>query len=175
MTALLYDPSKAAGQRWTRLATSTIPRLYHSVALLLLDGTILVAGSNPNEMPVLTPKAGAPYITDFRVERYTPPYLAGANANRRPTNIVIPIKSMTANDLFDVRFNAPSGAKDVSIVLYHGGFVTHNVHMGHRMMVLERSGFKAGVVAQAVKSRIPPNKNICPPGPYVIYVVVRTS
>lgn len=172
LTALLYNPAKAAGQRWSRLATSTIPRLYHSVALLLLDGTVLVAGSNPNEMPVQTVTPKAPYITEFRVERYTPPYLSGANANRRPTNIVIPVKTLQADQIFEVRFNAPTGAKDVKIVLYYGGFVTHSVHMGHRMMVLDRRDFKPGQTAQVVKFRTPPNKNICPPGPYVIYVVV---
>lgn len=172
MTALLYNPAKAAGQRWSKLATSTIPRLYHSVALLLLDGTVLVAGSNPNEMPVQTVTPKAPYITEFRVERYTPPYLSGTNANRRPTNVVISVRTLQADELFQVKFNAPTGAKDVEIVLYYGGFVTHNLHMGHRMMVLERQGFKPNQTAQVVTSRTPPNKNICPPGPYVIYVVV---
>jgi len=172
LTALLYSPGKAAGQRWSRLATSTIPRLYHSVALLLLDGTVLVAGSNPNEMPVQTVTPQAPYITEFRVERYTPPYLSGDNANRRPTNIVIPVKTLPANRLFEVRFNAPSGAKGVEIVLYYGGFVTHSLHMGHRMMVLDKEDFRPNQTTQVVRARTPPNKNICPPGPYVVYVVV---
>jgi len=174
LTALLYNPTKAAGQRWSRLASSTIPRLYHSVALLLLDGTVLIAGSNPNEMPVRTVTPQAPYITEFRVERYTPPYLSGANANRRPTNIVISKKTLQADELFEVRFSAPSKAQAVSVVLYHGGFVTHSLHMGHRMMVLASTGFKPNQSSQVVSSRIPPNKNICPPGPYVIYVVVCT-
>lgn len=47
LSALHYDPTKAKGQRWTRLAASGIARLYHSVALLLLDGTVLVAGECP--------------------------------------------------------------------------------------------------------------------------------
>lgn len=177
LRALLYDPAKAAGQRWSTLATSTIPRLYHSCALLLLDGTVLVAGSNPNEMPVLTVTPQAPYITEFRVERYTPPYLSGANANRRPTNIGIPVKTLRAganNGTFTVTFNAPPGAKAAKIVLYYGGFVTHNVHMGHRMVVLDAAGFKPGQNAQTVTPRMPPNKSTCPPGPYVVYVVVCT-
>lgn len=172
LRALLYTPSKPLGQRWQTLASSTIPRLYHSVALLLLDGTVLVTGSNPNEMPVLTPRAGAPYATEFRVERYTPPYLSGANANRRPTNIVLSKKTFAPNELYNITFNAPTGSKDVRVILYHGGFVTHNVHMAHRMMVLERADYKPGQIAQNIRSRIPPTYNTCPPGPYVIYVVV---
>lgn len=61
--ALLYDPSKALGARWTQLASSPIARLYHSVALLMPDGTVMVTGSNPHEMPVLAPAAGKPYPT----------------------------------------------------------------------------------------------------------------
>lgn len=60
---LLYDPTKTLGTRWTQLASSTIARLYHSVALLLLDGTILITGSNPHEMPILGTTADKPYPT----------------------------------------------------------------------------------------------------------------
>ncbi len=42
LEALLYEPNKPLGQRFSTLASSTIPRLYHSVATLLLDGTLLV-------------------------------------------------------------------------------------------------------------------------------------
>jgi hypothetical protein len=36
----LYDPSKPAGQRWSQdgLSASTVPRMYHSSAVLLADG-----------------------------------------------------------------------------------------------------------------------------------------
>lgn len=61
--ALLYDPAKTLGTRWTQLASSSIARLYHSVALLLLDGTILITGSNPHEMPILGVTADKPYPT----------------------------------------------------------------------------------------------------------------
>ena len=55
LEALIYDPSKPVGSRFSTGAKSTIARLYHSVALLLLDGTLMVAGSNPVQQPVLTP------------------------------------------------------------------------------------------------------------------------
>jgi hypothetical protein len=43
--AELYDPVAPQGQRFTRLARSAIARMYHSVAALAPDGTILVAVS----------------------------------------------------------------------------------------------------------------------------------
>lgn len=172
LRALLYDPEKAKGQRWTQLAQSSIPRLYHSVALLLLDGTVLVAGSNPNEMPVLSPKPGAPYITEFRVERFTPPYLQGTKASLRPTNVQVPATLTADGSTYTISFGVPASTKSVKIVLYHGGFVTHSVHMGHRMLYLDNTGWKAGQTKQTLNFKTPPNRNLAPPGPYVVYVVV---
>lgn len=170
--ALLYDPTKPKGQRWEQLASSTRPRLYHSVALLLLDGRVMITGSNPNEMPVLTPKPGAPYITDFSVEIFTPPYLMDGKAAKRPTALTISNKKWVANgSVYTISFNVPTTTKAIKIALYYGGFVTHSVHMGHRMLYLTNSGFVAGKTAQTVQVTMPPNHNIAPPGPYVVYVV----
>ncbi|THZ15339.1 galactose oxidase [Aureobasidium pullulans] len=171
--ALIYDPAKPLGQRFTTGASSTIPRLYHSVALLLLDGTLMIAGSNPVEQPVLKPTTTDPYVTEFRVEIYTPPYLQGDNAKKRPTAITLSSKSLFANSqTFTVKFTAPTGAKAVKVALYHGGFVTHSVHMSHRMAFLDTAGWKAGATDQQITVTMPPSANVAPPGPYVVYVVV---
>jgi hypothetical protein len=140
---------------------------------LLLDGTLMVAGSNPVEQPILKPTTANPYVTEFRVEIYTPPYLSGANANKRPTNIALSSKSLQANSqTFNIQFNVPAGAKNVKVSLYHGGFVTHSVHMSHRMLFLDTAGWKAGATQQSLTVSMPPNANVAPPGPYVVYVVV---
>ncbi len=173
LDALIYDPDKPLGQRFTTGAKSDIPRLYHSVALLLLDGTLLVAGSNPVEQPVLETSVEHPYITDFRIEIYTPPYLQGENANRRPTAIKLSTTTLSADGSeFGITFNSPPGAEEVRVVFYHGGFVTHSVHMGHRMAFLDTEGWNAAAEAQDITVTMPPNSNIAPPGPYVVYVLV---
>ena len=173
LEALLYDPNEPLGQRWTTLASSTIPRLYHSCALLLLDGTIMVAGSNPVEMPILTPDAENPYPTEFRVENYVPPYLQGENANRRPTNVQLSSQTINADgNIFLLSFTAPPNAQTCSVTLYHGGFVTHSVHMGHRMLQLDVGRWVPGATEQNIIVTNPPNNNVAPPGPYVVYVVV---
>ncbi|MCJ1293606.1 hypothetical protein MMC34_005161 [Xylographa carneopallida] len=175
--ALIYQPSMPLGQRWSTGATSSIARLYHSVALLLLDGTLMIAGSNPVQMPVLTPVPNQvpseDYVTEFRVEIFTPPYLQGDNANLRPTDIVLSSLALTANGAtFIITLIAPSGAQTVQVVLYHGGFVTHSLHMNHRMIVLDTTGWVAGATAQTLTVTMPPNSNVAPPGPYVVYCVV---
>lgn len=109
---------------------------------------------------------------EFRVERFTPPYLQGANQALRPTAMVLSSKSLTANSAtFTIRFNVPLTTAGVKVALYYGGFVTHSVHMGHRMLFLDNTGFRAGTVAQTLVVTMPPNRNTCPPGPYVVYVV----
>ncbi|KAH0548248.1 hypothetical protein GP486_008044 [Trichoglossum hirsutum] len=173
LEALIYDPSQPLGKRWTTGASSTIARLYHSVALLLLDGTLLVTGSNPVEQPILIPTPQDPFVTEFRVEIYTPPYLQGGNANKRPTNVQVSSKTLAANgETFTIRFDAPAGAQQAKVALYYGGFVTHSVHMGHRMLFLDNAGFTVGQTAQELTVTMPPSKNLAPPGPYVVYVTV---
>jgi len=168
---LIYDPTQPKGMRFTHGPSSTIARLYHSVAVLLLDGTLLISGSNPVEQPILTPSAANPYVTEFRNEIYTPPYLQG-NATR-PTNVQLSSKTLTANgSTFIIKFMTTTTAKAVKVSLYYGGFVTHSVHMGHRMAFLDTKGFKAGSTAQAITVTMPPNKSVAPAGPYVVYVVV---
>ncbi|KAH8896611.1 DUF1929-domain-containing protein [Thozetella sp. PMI_491] len=172
LETLIYDPAKTLGQRWTTGAASTIPRLYHSVALLLLDGTVMVAGSNPVEQPVLQATTQNPYVTEFRVETYTPPYLSG-NVTR-PTDVVLSSKSLTVgtSSTFTITFTAPATAQGCKVSLYYGGFVTHSLHMGHRMLFLDNTGFKAGATKQTITVTMPPTNNVAPPGPYVVYVVV---
>ena len=175
--ALIYNPSKPLGQRFTTGASSAIARLYHSVALLLLDGTLMVAGSNPVQMPILTPVPNQvpseDYVTEFRVEIYTPPYLQGESANRRPTDVVLGSKTLKADgSTFLVAFNAPPGAETVRVALYHGGFVTHSVHMNHRMAFLNVEGWVPGSLSQSLVVQMPPDGNVAPPGPYVVYVTV---
>lgn len=114
------------------------------------------------------------YVTEFRVEIYTPPYLSGVNANLRPTNITLSSTSLTANSsTFTVSFAAPMSANSSSVVLYYGGFITHSVHMGHRMAILDTSGFVAGSGQQTLTVAMPPSSNIAPPGPYVVYVLTN--
>ena len=66
--ALLYDPTKPVGQRFSILGNTIVARLYHSEATLLPDGRVLVSGSDP-QTPGLYPE-------EFRVEVYIPPYLS---------------------------------------------------------------------------------------------------
>ncbi|PGH13292.1 hypothetical protein AJ80_06403 [Polytolypa hystricis UAMH7299] len=176
LDAWIYDPDAPLGQRWSLGGQSEIPRMYHSVALLLLDGTVMIAGSNPVEQPVLKANPDNPmeaFPTEFRVEIYTPRYLLGSNISKRPHNVWLSARWLPADGRrFIVTFSILSEAKKLQVALYHGGFVTHSLHMGHRMLFLDTEGFIPGYHHQEILVTMPPDPSIAPPGPYVVYVVV---
>ena len=49
-TPAIYNPYLPKGLRWSKtgLDSSSTARLYHSTAMLLLDASLLIAGSNPD-------------------------------------------------------------------------------------------------------------------------------
>ncbi|RMD44749.1 hypothetical protein DV735_g329, partial [Chaetothyriales sp. CBS 134920] len=172
--ALIYNPK--TGQ-WAKSGSSTIARLYHSVALLLIDGTVLVSGSNPNEMPLhddeLVPNNQyRKFPTEFRNEIWTPPYLQGEKAKQRPTEIKLAEKRLRPGQEFTLTLKPARPLAAIDIVLHTNGFVTHGVHMGQVMYHLEQSGWTeltSGVVQ--VKAKIP--GILLAPGPYFVYVMAN--
>ncbi|KAG0303194.1 hypothetical protein BGZ97_002010 [Linnemannia gamsii] len=57
--------------RFTKQNPSYIPRLYHSVAMPVLDGRVMVAGSNPNANTL----EWSEFPVEYRVEMFTPGYM----------------------------------------------------------------------------------------------------
>ncbi|OJD11254.1 hypothetical protein ACJ73_09578 [Blastomyces percursus] len=175
LDAWIYDAEAVVGRRWSVGGKSEIARMYHSVALVLLDGTVMVAGSNPVEQPVLVPNPDIEelaFVTEFRVEIYTPHYLLDGKDKFRPYDVQLPNKRLLADSSrFMVNFKVNGEPKDLRVVLYHGGFVTHSLHMGHRMLYLDHEGYHPKRLRQRILAIMPPDNDIAPPGPYVVYVV----
>src|SRR6266478_3741740 len=67
LSALLYDPSQPIGSRISILNNTTIPLMYHSEAMLLPDGRVLLSGSDPQTSGLLE---------ELHIEVYIPPYLS---------------------------------------------------------------------------------------------------
>ena len=63
---VVYDPALPFGSRMTELASTNIARLYHSEATLLLDGSVIVSGSDPQDPN---------FPQEYRHERFSPPYM----------------------------------------------------------------------------------------------------
>ncbi|GJJ77137.1 hypothetical protein EMPS_09496 [Entomortierella parvispora] len=191
-TPLIYDPQAPLGSRFTEWVPSNIARMYHSVAMLLPDGSVFVAGSNENsEVRTKLSLHQRPYVrfpTEYRVESFTPPYLTtdlarpeivlteGFFQNKVTTNEAKPVPVTYAQklelvvDLKDVSRYEP----EVVFMLGHKGFVTHSTHMSQRMTKLVAT-LKEGSSTTGTKFTyevdMPPNANIMPPGPHYIHML----
>ncbi|KAF5372571.1 hypothetical protein D9758_005210 [Tetrapyrgos nigripes] len=162
LTPALYDPTAPLGKRFAQeaLPTSEIPRMYHSTSSLTPNGTILLAGSNPNFLDVTTE---GPYPTEYRLEWLSPPYME----KPRPTYTSLP-KTFDYNAKITLDIDLPAGAENVSVVIMDFGFATHGVHMDQRLvgLVSELSDDKAKLTVTG-----PPSATIYSPGPAYVFVL----
>jgi len=156
----LYDPAtnkmSSAGSDGNATTTPKgIPRLYHSVSLLLPDATVWIAGGNP---------ARGSYRQE--VEIYTPPYLYNADGTlaTRPTISSVTPSVIGYGTSFQVQ--TPDAANIASVVIMKNGAVTHAFNMDQRLVGLS---FTAGSGVLNVTG--PPNGNIAPPGYYMIFLI----
>jgi len=63
--AVLYDPTLPRSQRMSILNNTIVARMYHSEAVLIPDGRILISGSDPQTN---FPNGTVEYPEEFRVE-----------------------------------------------------------------------------------------------------------
>jgi hypothetical protein len=148
----IWDP---ALNRWTTGASAAKPRLYHSVAMLLPDATLVVGGG------------GAPGpVKNLNAEIFYPPYLfkqdGSGNFADRPAVTTSPA-AVAWNQSFTVGVSA--GTKVSRVTWVHTGTVTHNFNSGQRFQELPftQSG-------STIKLTSPDSPNIAPPGYYMLFV-----
>ena len=72
--AVLCEPSKPLHSRMSVMANTTIDRIYHSEAILLQDGPVLVSSFDPEDER---------FVQEYRVEVFVPPYLL--SGRQQPT------------------------------------------------------------------------------------------
>jgi hypothetical protein len=173
---MIYNPNAPAGSRWSSagLGNSTVPRLYHSTALLLPDGSVMVAGSNPNPDVNLTTL----YPTTYTAEYFYPPYF-GASTRPAPQNV--PKTLSYGGDPFDITVpnasytgNADDAAGNTTVWLIRPGFTTHAMNMGQRSMQLNNT-FTVQTDGSIVvhTAQLPPFPNLFQPGPALLFVTIN--
>jgi len=143
--AELWDP---ATETWTRLASASVYRGYHSTALLLPDGRVLVAGGRG----------------EVRQQVFSPPYLfRGA----RPAIASAPADVNPGQTFF---VGTPDSADVAQVTFVRLGSVTHSFNQNQRFVRLAFAGASGGVNATA-----PANNALAPPGHYLLFLVNRSG
>jgi Kelch motif./Domain of unknown function (DUF1929)./Bacterial Ig-like domain (group 1)./Glyoxal oxidase N-terminus. len=156
-TAELWDP---ATNDWTVLASNTIDRGYHSVSLLLPDGTVLHGASGDANVPGTTTK----YPAQRNHEIFHPPYLfRGA----RPVISDAPT-AVTYGSTFQV--TTPNAAQVTAVRWIHLGAVTHSFDQSARANTLSFTPQGDGLSVTA-----PSGPNSAPPGDYMLFILNRNG
>ncbi|KAF8197751.1 copper radical oxidase [Mycena galopus ATCC 62051] len=153
--ALLYDPSMPFNERISILNTTIVARLYHSEAILLPDGRVLISGSDP-ESPVQP--------EEFRIEVYIPPYLA--------QGLTQPSFTITEPDW------AYGSQKTITVTLHQGTTSTMKVSLiaatssTHGNAMGSRTIFPAfSCVQNTCTITAPPNAFVSPPGWHQLFIL----
>lgn len=166
--AELFDPET---EEWKPLAMSPHARTYHNSATLLPDGRVLVGGHAPittlygkhQTLPGgFSPNEGR----DPTFEIFSPPYMF---AGDRPVIRNAP-KDLAYDRTFRVVVDRAASSIE-SVVLVRNPSITHLVDADQRTVrlpVVSRNGNVLEVAA-------PPNGNVAPPGPYMLFANARVG
>ncbi|KAI0018314.1 putative glyoxal oxidase [Xylariomycetidae sp. FL0641] len=158
-SALLYDPKQPLNQRISVMANTTIARMYHSETITLLDGRLLVTGSDPED---------GVHPEEMRVEVFTPPYLLSDKP--RPSFTVADTDwSYGEQVAFTLGAPPPAGAA-IQVSLLGAVFSTHGNSMGARTLfpAVQCAAGSGGVQCFVTA---PPNGHVCPAGWYQMFVL----
>jgi Domain of unknown function (DUF1929)/Bacterial Ig domain/Concanavalin A-like lectin/glucanases superfamily len=139
-------------ETWTGMASMSVPRFYHSIAILLPDGRVLVAGGGRF--------GGGPADDMLNAQIYSPPYLFKGT---RPVISSAP-NILSYNSNFTV--NTTSAATIAKTVLISLGSVTHHFNANQRYLDLTFQ-----VAGNSLSVQAPENANLAPPGYYMLFIV----
>jgi hypothetical protein len=155
LAAELWDP---ASGKWTVLASESVPRCYHSAAILLPDARVLSTGGGeyrPDNQHENDPKDSH---KDAQI--FSPPYLFRGS---RPVITAAP-DQVTYGQTFEVQTPAPNQVRRVSWVRLSS--VTHAFNTNQRINFLKSTAAGGKLMVTA-----PAGANVCPPGHYMLFLL----
>jgi hypothetical protein len=146
----IWNPSSGT---WGTCASLNGPRLYHSIALLLPDGRVLVSGGGSD--------VGSNQPQDqLSAQFFSPPYLF-----QGPQPVITSAPSQISyGQNFTVQ--TPDAWRIAKVSLIRFGACTHSFNTGQHFIPLS---FSIGNGALTVAA--PANANLAPPGNYMLFLV----
>lgn len=158
----LWDPKTGA---WHTMAPQSERRLYHSIAILLPDATVLSAGGGepaggPADAPINVIKQDEFYNAHRNGQIFSPPYLF---EGPRPKITQTP-RTVKHNTKFDVE--TPDAKKIGRVTLVRLASTTHAQNSNQRFNELQFQANAKGLTVTA-----PANLNLAPPGHYMLFIL----
>ncbi|HEX9116047.1 MAG TPA: galactose oxidase-like domain-containing protein [Anaerolineae bacterium] len=150
LPAEIYNP---ATNTWTVDATPTVPRVYHSVAFLLPDGSVVTAGGNP--------KRGT---DELRIEIYSPWYMT-------QTRPVIQSAPQSVGYGATLTVNTAQAASIKWVSLIRASANTHSCDTEQRLVDVPITARTSTSLTTAVTG----NRNLAPPGWYMLFITDNTG
>jgi hypothetical protein len=162
LSALLYNPEKPLGQRISKLNSTIVARMYHSEAILLPDGRVMISGSDPQTN---NNDGTVKYPEEFRIEVYVPPYL---NQGFRQPEFNISNTDWAYNGKYtitNVKLYQGTTA-NMRISLLSASSSTHGNSMGSRTIfpAFTCAGTTCTITA-------PPNAGVSPPAWHQLFIL----
>lgn len=173
--AEIYDPSipfnpADPSAAFTRVASMHAPRTYHSTAVLLPDGSVLVAGGSDNHEPLHTPPRD---VDEKHMEIYEPPYF---HQGQRPIIDSIsgtggPADQIHYGGEFTIQYQVEAGVTIDSVSLMRPCASTHHTNTEQRHVPLNFSTSGANTLEVQVLN----DATVAPPGYYMVFIVDSNS
>jgi hypothetical protein len=158
--AEIFDPAHPE-RGWTELAAAEVPRMYHSVALLLPDARVVTACGNPRRGTHVEWGLDGEN-EEMRMEIFSPPYLA-PERGPRPRIGAAPTEWRYGQT---VTIATPDAATLRDVSLIRPGATTHSFDTSQRLVELPITAREnAGVSVE-----ITGEPNIAPPGWYMLFI-----
>jgi galactose oxidase len=152
LTSEIWDP---VTKTFTPMAPMTVPRNYHSVALLLPDGRVFSGGGG---------LCGACSTNHFDGEIFTPPYLLNADGSLRPRPT---ITAAPATAAAGTTMTVTTGQSVAGFSLVRMGSATHTVDTDQRRIPLTVSRTNGNTATLA----LPADRGVIVPGYYMLFAL----
>lgn len=172
LSADVFDPEAPAGKQWTVLANATVPRLYHSSAILIQSGQVMTAGSEmQNYVDVEAGKQECfPYGPnactspfEYRVELFSPPYMF--SDKEKPVIKEAPAR-LTYDSVFVMTMSTNAiRVNKVNMIRFASS--THSINSDQRLVELEI----LGKTSDKIYLRAPKTGNLAPPGNWMVFAL----